>query len=410
MNEEFFEALNLLEREKGIPKDYMLERVKMALLAAFRKQEGIGKPATKEERLRDEEEPISARVEIDEERGEIKLYKLLTVVDNPSPDGGEGESADAAAKRAETPEENIPEPDDGEGEDAAEDGDEPDKPAARPLDKRYTISLDEAQKIEPGAQVGDVLEIEQKTKEFLRTAAQAAKQVIIQGIREFERSEQIIEYENRREDILTGVVDRVEPNGDIILITESGTVALRKNEQLPGDRFAPGQHVKVFVSEVVAQSASAGSRDSITVSRTHPHFVKRLFETEIPEVSEGTVRVVNVAREAGSRTKIAVASEDARVDPVGACIGTHSSRINPIIEELKGEKIDVIPYSEELSEYVKAALSPAKPEDVIVSADRDCRVIVAPEQLSLAIGKEGQNARLAARLTGTRVDIKTTKE
>lgn len=342
MNTEFFSALDILEKEKGIPKEYMLEKVEAALISAFRKEEGGAE---------------NVKVVFDTVHSDVKVYKVMQVVE------------------------------------------EVEDPATE-------LTLDEAKRHSRKAVLGGTVEIEMKTKNFGRISAQAAKQVIIQGIREAERGMMIKEYESKREDIITATVQKLDPNGNVVVDTGTSFATLLKEEQLPGDRFAVGQVIKVYVTEVKKETRGP----IVTLSRTHANFVKRLFEMEIPEIHDGVIAIMGIAREAGFRTKIAVMSREEGVDPVGACIGGRGMRIGNIMEELHGEKIDVIKYSEELSEYVKAALSPASVEEVIVEGERDCRVIVSPDQLSLAIGREGQNARLAARLTGCRVDIKTSRE
>lgn len=341
MNTEFFAALDALEKEKGIPKEYMLEKVEAALVSAFRKEEGGAE---------------NVRILMDEQKGDVKVYKVMQVVE------------------------------------------EVEDPATE-------LTLAEAKKVSRRATVGGAVEIELKTKNFSRISAQAAKQVIIQAIREAERGMMIEAYESKREDIISATVQKLDPNGNVVVDTGTSYATLIKEEQLPGDVFRVGDHVKVFISEVKKESQARGP--IVTISRTHANFVKRLFELEVPEIADGTVAIMGIAREAGFRTKIAVMSRDESVDPVGACIGNRGMRVNNVMDELHGEKIDVIKYSEDLGEYVKAALSPATVQEVIVEDERNCRAIVDPAQLSLAIGKEGQNARLAARLTGCRVDIKT---
>lgn len=342
MNSEFFEALNALEKDKGISKAYMIEKVEAALVSAFRKEEGGAE---------------NVRICLDEQKGDVKVYKVMTVVDEVE-------------------------------------------------DPLTEITLEDARKINRRAAADGTVEIEMKTKNFSRISAQAAKQVIIQAIREAERGMMIEAYESKREDIISATVQKIDPaSGNVVLDTGTSWATLIKDEQLPGDKFAINQHVRVFVTEVRKESRGP----LVTLSRRHPNFVKRLFELEVPEISDGTVVIMGIAREAGFRTKIAVMSRDESVDPVGACIGNRGMRVNKVMEELHGEKIDVIKYSEDLGEYVKAALAPADVQEVIVEDERNCRAIVDPSQLSLAIGKEGQNARLAARLIGCRVDIKTEK-
>ncbi len=242
-----------------------------------------------------------------------------------------------------------------------------------------------------------------KTKNVRRLSAAAAKSVIIQGIREGERKAMQDAYESKREEIITATVSKVfTDNGNILLDTGNGHATLLKGEQIPGEVFEVGDKVKVFVTEVNKEARGP----LVTLSRVHPGLVRRMFELEIPEIQDGIVMVKGVSREAGSRTKIAVWSRDEDVDAVGACIGNHGMGIQEIIRAVRGEKIDIIKYSEVPEEYVAAALAPATVNSVEMIEERACRVTVDADQLSLAIGKEGQNARLAARLTGMKIDIK----
>ena len=270
-------------------------------------------------------------------------------------------------------------------------------------DPETQISLADAKAISKRYTVGKVVETEVKTKNFRRLSAGAAKSVIIQGIREGERRVMQEAYENKREEIITATVSKVDPeSGNVVLETGTSYATLLKSEQIPGEILHVGDRIRVFVMEVNRESRGP----LVTLSRVHPGLVRRMFELEIPEIADGVVMVKGVAREAGSRTKIAVMSRDADVDPVGACIGNHGMRISAILDELRGEKIDIVKYSEDPAEYVAAALAPATVLDVEMTGERACRVLVDADQLSLAIGKEGQNARLAARLTGHKVDIK----
>ena len=340
MNAEFFNALDLLEQEKGISKEYMLERVEAALISAYKRECGGNS---------------NVRVVLDPQKKDVKVYKQRNVV------------------------ETVTDPD-------------------------TEITLEDAQKISRRSKLGAVLETEVKTKNFGRISAQTAKQVIIQGICEAERGMMIKEYESKREEIVTATVVRIDPQtGNATVDTGTSEAVLLKTEQIPGEVLHEGDRIKVFILEVKKEMRGP----VVTLSRTHPGLVKRLFELEIPEIMDGTVIIKNVVREAGSRSKMAVYSRDPDVDPIGACIGSRGMRISEIVEELGGEKIDVIQYSENPEEFIRAALSPADVRDVIMEGERSCRVIVAPEQLSLAIGREGQNARLAARLTGYKIDIKS---
>ena len=266
------------------------------------------------------------------------------------------------------------------------------------------ISLADAKAISRRNTLGKMVETEVKTKNLRRLSAAAAKSVIIQGIREGERKAMQDAYESKREEIITATVSKVfTDNGNVLLDTGTGHATLLKSEQIPGETFEVGDKIKVFVTEVNKEARGP----LVTLSRVHPGLVRRIFELEIPEIIDGIVLVKGVSREAGSRTKIAVMSRDPDVDAVGACIGNHAMRIAGIVEELRGEKIDIVKYSEVPEEYVAEALAPATVRSVTFTAERACRVIVDEDQLSLAIGKEGQNARLAARLTGLKIDIKS---
>ena len=251
-----------------------------------------------------------------------------------------------------------------------------------------------------------------ETKKFGRIAAQAAKQVIIQGIREAERSIIYDEFTSKEHEILTGVVSRIEPRTGGVSIkissnSEFTEAMLSASERIKGEELREGDRIKVYVVEV--RKSTRGPQ--VLISRTHPGLVKRLFELEVPEIFDGTVEIKSIAREAGSRTKMAVWSEDPAVDPIGACVGPRGGRVASIVEELGGEKIDIVKYSESPEEYVAAALAPAEVVSVtLLDEGKSCRVIVPESQLSLAIGKEGQNARLAAKLTGYKIDIKSDAE
>ena len=342
---EFFEAIHQIEQEKGIKPGYMMEKVTQALLSAYRRDhEGVGENLV---------------MEADEEKGTVRLFlkkEIVEVVDNP----------------------------------AAE------------------ISLEDARTVLPQAQLGDVVRMEVKAKSFGRIAAQTARQVIIQGIREAEQGMVYDEFSGKEHELLTGVITRIDPrNGAVTLRLRSGSeftdAYLGANEQIKGEQYVEGQRLKVYVVEV--RKATKGPQ--VLISRSHPGLVKRLFELEVPEIFDGTVEIKSVAREAGSRTKLAVWSADPNVDALGACIGPRHQRIDNVLGELKGEKVDLIQYSEDPVKYIAAALSPADVISVEELPDaKSCRVVVPDDQLSLAIGKEGQNARLAAKLTGYKIDIK----
>lgn len=340
MNTEFFSALEMLEKEKGIPVDYMLEKVELALVSAYR---------------RDQAGNSNVRVAIDTNKKDIKMYQQLVVVEEVENDKTE-------------------------------------------------ISLDDAVKINRRYELGSIVEKEVKPKDFRRLSATTAKQVIIQGIREAERGKMIQEYEEKREEIISATVHKIDPaNGNVVVDTGTSFATLIKTEQIPNETFKEGQRIRVFVTEVKKDTTRG---PLVTLSRIHPGFVKRLFELEVPEIQDGTVVITGIIREAGSRTKMSVMSRDENVDPTGACIGPKSLRITKIVDELRGEKIDIIKYSDDAAEYIKAALAPAAVKEVIIEGERTSRVIVDADQLSLAIGKEGQNVRLAAHLTGYKIDIK----
>ena len=345
MNAEFFEAIADIEKEKGIPKEYMLEKINQALLAALKKDN----PAAAE----------AVRVVVDEDKKQIDMFIQKTVVE------------------------------------------EVEEPAVQ-------LTVEEARKTSPHAEVGDVINFPVETKKFGRIAAQAAKQVIIQGIREAERSIVYEEFTSKEHEILTGIVTRIEPHSGNISIkinsnAEFTEALLTAGERVPGETFSEGDRIKVYVVEV--RKATSGPQ--VLISRTHPGLVKRLFELEVPEIFDGIVEIKSIAREAGSRTKMAVLSNDPAVEPIGACVGPKGGRVAAVVDELRGEKIDIVNYSEDPVEFVAAALAPATVVSVELAEEgKSCRVVVPDSQLSLAIGKEGQNVRLAARLTGYKIDIR----
>ena len=342
---EFFAAIAQIEKEKGIPAGYMMEKITQALASAYKRDhEGAGD---------------NIEIKANPETGEVRMFVLKDIVETV------------------------------------------DNPAVE-------ISLEEAREKLPHAQLGDVVRIEVKTKNFGRIAAQTARQVIIQGIREAERDMVYDKFSSKEHEILTGVVTRVDPksgaaNLRINSSSEYTEAFLAPGEQVRGEAIREGDRLRVYVVEV--RRSTRGPQ--VLISRTHPGLVKRLFELEIPEIYDGTVEVKSIAREAGSRTKIAVWSGDENVDPIGACVGPGGARVNNIVEELHGEKVDIIKYSEDPAQYIAAALSPADVLSVDLLPDgKACRVVVPDDQLSLAIGKEGQNARLAAKLTNYKIDIK----
>ena len=342
---EFFAAINLIEKEKGIPKAYMLEKITQALVTAYKRDhEGAGDNVT---------------VEADEEKGTVRMFVKKDVVE------------------------------------------EVDNPCTE-------MSLEMARDKLPQAQLGDVIRIEVRTRDFGRIAAQTARQVIIQGMREAERGMIYDEFSSKEHELLTGVITRIDPrSGGVSLRIGSGNEAteafLAPGEQVKGEEYVEGMRLRVYVVEV--RRSTKGPQ--VLISRTHPGLVKRLFELEVPEIYDGTVQVMSISREAGSRTKLAVWSEDPNVDPIGACVGPRGQRVNAVVEELRGEKVDIIKWSDDPEQYVAAALAPADVLSVTeLEPGKSCRVVVPDDQLSLAIGKEGQNARLAAKLTGWKIDIK----
>lgn len=337
--ESFVNALELLEKEKGIPKAYMIEKIEAALVAAYNKEYGTG---------------ANMRIEFNFEKDDIRVFQQKTVVETVTDPETEISLVDAKA-----------------------------------LSKRHTL--------------GKLIEIRVKPENFRRLSTAAAKSVIIQSIREGERRVMQEAYENQREEIITATVSKIDPvSGNVVLETGTGRAVLLKSEQIPGETFEVDDRVKVFVMEVSKETRGP----LVTLSRSHAGLVRRLFELEVPEISDGTVIIKSVSREAGLRSKVAVYSRDEDVDPIGACIGNRGMRIGGIVDELCGEKIDIIPYSETPEEFIAAALAPARVNSVELTAERACRVLVDPDQLSLAIGREGINARLAARLTGFKIDIK----
>lgn len=341
MNNEFFDALELLEKEKGIPMDYLLERIKTAIgMAVKRDYGGIE----------------NVLVDISDETRKFKVSIVKNVVEEIE-------------------------------------------------DPVNEITLEDALKHDKRAKVGDTVEIKLETKQFGRIAAQTAKHVIRQGIREAEREQMIEQFRSKLHEVVTGKVQRVEPQtGNVTLEIDHNEVMLFRNEQLETDEFVEGDFVKVYVSDIVASDR----RCNLKISRTHRDLVKRLFETEVPEIFDGTVVIKSISREAGSRSKLAVYSADENVDAVGACIGPKGARVARIVDELGGEKIDVVRYSDDPKEFISQALSPATVVGVEILDEeaRTCRVTVPDHQLSLAIGNKGQNAKLAARLTGYKIDIR----
>ena len=354
MNKELFEALDVLEAERHIPKAYMLEKIEAALTAACKKEMGT----------------TNISVVLDPEKMDMKVYRKYLIV-------------------AEVEDPTV----------------EIDKAGIEALEEQYKAAGLKLKTRSRKRSIGSDYEYEVHPKEFRRLSAQNAKQVIIQGIREAERSYQAREYEDKRGEMISAIVTKVEDStGNVVVDTGISQAVLLKNEQIPGEELRVDDRIKVFATQV---NAGEGRGPLVSLTRIHPNLVKRLFEAEVPEFADGIIIIKNISREAGSRTKMSVYSRDPEVDAVGACIGNKGARINAVVAELNGERIDVVPYSDDICEYIKAALSPAAVKSVELTSDRSARVIVAPDQLSLAIGKMGQNARLAARLTGCKIDIKS---
>ena len=340
-SKDFFLALDQLEKEKKIDKEFFISALESALTSAYKKNFG---------------EARSATVKLNPEKGTIKVYAYKTIVDEVN---------------------------------------DPDK----------EISLEEAKQIKSTYKVGDTISEEVTPKSFGRIAAQTAKQVVMQRLREAERDNISAELNAKGDQLTTAVVRRMDAKN--IYVELSGTETegvLGERDVIPGEHLEVGDRIKVHIKKV----RDSGFGPEIQVSRTTPVFVKKLFELEVPELTSGTVEIKSIAREAGNRTKISVYSSDPNVDPVGACVGARGARINAIIDELNGEKIDVIPYSDDIFEYIANALSPAEVISVEINQDaKTSRVIVPDNKLSLAIGKEGCNVRLAARLTGWKIDVKS---
>ena len=342
--DEIFAALAMLEKERGIPQNFMMGKIIQALTTAYK---------------RDHEGVENVIVDVDEDKRDLKMFVQKEIVEEVENPGSQ-------------------------------------------------ISLEEARAMSAKNELGGVVNIPVNNVEFGRIAAGNGKQVIIQGLREAEHGMIYDEFNSKQHEILTGTVVRIDPrSGNVVLRLGNGAEAteavLTLNEQVDGEELVEGQMVKVYLVEV--RRSTRGPQ--VLISRTHPGLVKRLFELEVPEIYDGTVEIRSIAREAGNRTKMAVWSADENIDPIGACVGQRGARVNAIVDELRGEKIDIIKYSEDPAAFIAAALAPADVISVTLSDEgKSCRVIVPDDQLSLAIGKEGQNARLAARLTGYKIDIK----
>ncbi|MUV39923.1 Transcription termination/antitermination protein NusA [Lentibacillus sp. JNUCC-1] len=342
MNNQLFEAMDYLEKEKGIDKDILMEALEAALISAYKKNFNSA---------------TNVRVELNEATASMGVFARKTIVENPE-------------------------------------------------DHQQEISLEEARAIDPNYEIEDVIEVEVTPKDFGRIAAQAAKQVVTQRVREAERGVIFNEYVEREDDVMTGIVQRKDAR---FVYVHLGKVEakLAEAEQMPTEEYHPHDRLKVYVTKV--ENTSKGPQ--VYVSRSHPGLLKRLFEMEVPEIYDGVVEIKSVSREAGDRSKISVHAEDPDVDAVGSCVGQRGQRVQAIVNELQGEKIDIVEWSQDPVVYVSNALSPAKVVDVLVDEEEKSTTVIVPDyQLSLAIGKRGQNARLAARLTGLKIDIKSETE
>ena len=339
MNKEFFRSLELLEQEYGIDKDYMVDKIKAAMVSALKKE--YDKPN------------IEVRVQLNSEKEDLQFFRQKTVVEEVVNDDVE-------------------------------------------------ISLEEVKRKSKRYKVGDIFENEIKAKDLKRVSVGAARQVIVHNIREAQKQMLQQSYEKRREEIVSAVVDKIDRDtGDVIIDLGDHKAILSLKEQIPGEKLEIGQSIRVFIQEVDRRANGV----SVTISRKHTGFLRRLFELEVPEIASGDVVLASIARDPGSRSKVAVYSRVEGIDAIGACIGQNKSRIEGILSELAGEKVDVIGYSEDKVEYIKSALLPATVKAVVMLDTASAKVYVAPEQLSLAIGRGGQNARLAAKLTGCKIDI-----
>ncbi|MGD6842064.1 transcription termination factor NusA [Bacillus infantis] len=342
MSSELLDALTLLEKEKGISRDIIIEAIEAALISAYR---------------RNFNQAQNVRIDLNLGSGTMRVFARKEVVEQV-------------------------------------------------FDPRLEISLDEAKAINPNYQVEDVVELEVTPKDFGRIAAQTAKQVVTQRVREAERGIIYSEFIDREEDIMTGIVQRQDPKFIYVSLGKIEAI-LPANEQMPNEQYKPHDRIKVFITKV--EKTTKGPQ--IFVSRTHPGLLKRLFEIEVPEIYDGTVEIKSVSREAGDRSKISVHADNSEVDPVGSCVGPKGTRVQAVVNELKGEKIDIVKWSPDPVVFVANALSPSKVLDVIVNEEDKATTVIVPDyQLSLAIGKRGQNARLAAKLTGWKIDIKSETE
>lgn len=339
MNKEFMLAVEQLEKEKEISKDLLIDAIESALVSAYKKNYGTSQ---------------NVRVIIDKETGDINVFMRKDIV--------------------EIVEDNLTQ-----------------------------VSLEDAREIDIKYEVGDVIENQVTPKDFGRIAAQTAKQVVVQRIREAERGMIYEDYSNRQSEIINGVIERIS-NDTVFINMGKAEGILAATEQVPGEKYVVNNRIKVFIMDV--KKTTKGPQ--VYLSRSHPGLVKRLFELEVPEIQDGIVEIKSISREAGSRTKMAVYTEDDNIDAVGACVGTRGTRVQSIVDELFGEKIDIINWSEDPQKLISSALSPAKVEKVIINDEGKSATVIVPDyQLSLAIGKEGQNVRLAAKLCGWKIDIKS---
>ena len=339
--QDFMDALDELEKDRGINKEIIIDTIEQALLTAYKKNFGSAQ---------------NVRVEVDREDGEVRVFSQRRVVDESDL-----------------------------------------------YDTFLEIELADARKIDPSYELGDIIENEVTPKDFGRIAAQTAKQVVVQRIREAEREIVYNEFIEKETEIVTGEIARATSKTVYVNVGKI-EASMPESEQIPGEEYKAGQKIKVYILEV--KKTNKGPQ--IVVSRSHPGLVKRLFEKQVEEIYQGIVQIKSVSREAGSRTKIAVQSIDERIDPIGACVGTKGSRVRAVVDELGGEKIDIINYSEDPAEFISASLSPSKVVRVDVNEEEKTALVVVPDyQLSLAIGKSGQNARLAAKLTNWKIDIKS---
>ncbi len=371
-NKKFKQAVDLLVKEKGIDEDTIYDAMELALTSAYKKNYNS---------------LSNVRVEINRSTGEIHVYSYKTVVDK--------EEENKYKKFSDIDFSTI-----------NEDDEEDDGGEVLPFvyDERIHLTLEEARKIVPDIQLGETIEEEITPKDFGRVAAATAKQVVIQKIREAEKNVIIEEFNDKQDEMVVGLVAMEDQRNYYIDLGKTQGI-LPKTECIPNEKIKMGSSIKVYITKVDSNSKGP----VILLSRTHYGFVKRLFELEIPEINEGIIMIYSVARDAGNRTKIAVYSENDKVDPVGSCIGERGSRINRIIEELNGEKIDVIPYDKDASKFIANALSPAKDLQVFITDEmkKEAFVLVNDDNLSLAIGKKGSNVKLAARLTHYKIDVKT---